>query len=112
MALLILTLVAVIAIAVLPVKLAAGFVGAERTGFGSVLVAVVLQFVLVAVVRALMPDGLAEIVAAVIVGSIVYAYALGTSVIKGFIVSVLATVIAVVAILMLGSSFALLAAAT
>ncbi len=109
---LILTLVAVIAIAVLPVKLAASFVGAERTGFGSALLAVVVQFVLVAVVRALLPDGLAEVVAALVVGSIVYAYALGTSVVKGFVISIVATVIAVVAVIMLGTSFALLASAT
>ncbi len=112
MSLLILTLVAVIAIVVLPVKLAAGFVGAERTGFGSALLAAVLQFVLVAIVRLLMPDGLAEIVAALIVGSIVYAYVLGTSVIKGFIISIVATVIALISVLMLGTSFALLASAT
>ncbi len=112
MSLLLLTLAAVIVIAVLPVKFAANFVGAERTGFGAVLLAVVLQFVLVTIARVLMPDGLAEILAALLVGSIVYAYALGTSVMKGFIISIIATVIAVIAVIMLGTSFALLASAT
>ena len=112
MSLLLLTLVAAIAIAILPVKLAAGFVGAERTEFGSVFIAVVVQFVLVAIVRLVLPDGLVEILAAVAVGSIVYAYALGTSAVKGFVISILATIIAVAAALMLGMSFALIASAT
>ena len=112
MSLLFLTLVAVIAVAVLPVMLAARVVGAERTGFGSALLAVVLQFVLTAIVKLLLPEGLAAIVASILIGSVIYAYALGTSVMKGFVVSIVATVIAVVAVVMLGTSFALLASAT
>ena len=112
MSLLILTLVAVVAIVVLPVKIAAGLVGAERTGFGSALLAAVLQFFLVAIVQMVMPDGFLEIVAAVIVGSVVYAYLLGTSVMKGLVISIVATVIAVIAVIMFGTSFALLASAT
>ncbi|WP_374012735.1 hypothetical protein [Pseudoxanthomonas koreensis] len=96
---------------VVPVMLAARMVGAERTGFGSALIAVILQMVLSAVVRSIASDQLIVVLVALIVGSGIYSFTLGTTLLKGFLVSIIATVIAVVAIVLLASSFAVIASA-
>ena len=110
--LLILTLAAVVGIAVLPVMLAARMMDAERQSFLASLIAVILQFVLMAVIQATLTEGMIAFAVALVVGSAIYAYVLGTSVLKGFAISILATVIALVAALMFGASFALLGSAT
>ena len=109
---LILTLAAVVGIAVVPVMLAARMMDAERPGFLAALIAVILQFVLMAVIQATLTEGMIAFAVALVAGSAIYAYVLGTSVLKGFVISILATVIAVIAALMFGASFALLGSAT
>lgn len=111
MSAIVLSLAVAIALATLPVMFAARVVGAERTGFGSAFLSVVLQLVLSAILKVLMPNAAAVMVVGVFAGSAIYAYVLGTSILKGFMISVIALVIALVAILLLGGSFALLASA-
>ena len=103
---LILIFAALVAILVLPVTFAARIIGAERTGFGAALFAVILQTVLSSFVEKLSVDPLIAIAIAIIGGSAVYSFTLGTTLLKGFLISVLATVIAMIAIVLLASSFA------
>ena len=104
---------AITCITVLPVMFAARIMGAERTGFGASAIAVILQYVLAAVFQVAMPESPIVLVIALLVGSAIYAYVLDTSVIKGFFISIISTVIALVAALLFGASFALhLASAT
>src|SRR3546814_4125551 len=86
---------------VVPVMLAARMVGAERTGFGTALIAVILQMVLYAVVRSLSSDQLLVILVALLVGTALYSLTLGTPLLKGFLVSIIPLVIAIVAAVLL-----------
>jgi hypothetical protein len=79
----IVVLAVVIAVAVLPVKFAASLMGAGRTGFGW----------------------------SVVVGSAIYAIILDTTFPKGFLIGVIAAVIAVLVVFVLGSLFAISVAA-
>ena len=101
--------IAVVAAMVVPVMIAARMVGAERTGFGTALIAVILQAVLSVVVRFAAQDQLLVVVVAIIAGSAIYSFALGTSFLKGFLVSIIATVIGLVLIVLLATSFAAIA---
>src|SRR3546814_7332057 len=75
---------------VVPVMLAARMVGAERTGFGTALIAVILQMVLSAVVRSISSNKYIVILVALIVASAIYSFTLGTTLLKGFLVSIIA----------------------
>ena len=107
---LILMFAALVAVAVLPVMFAARMVGAERTGFGTVLITVILQIILSGLVEQFVPDQLIAVAIAIIGGSVIYSFTLGTTLLKGFLISILATVIAV--IILLAGSFAVIANAT
>jgi hypothetical protein len=109
---LILMFAALVAVLVFPVMFAARMVGAERTAFGSALLAVILQIVLSGLVEQFAPDQLIAVVIAIIGGSAIYSFTLSTTLLKGFLISIIATAIAVVAIVLLASSFAVIANAT
>ena len=87
---------AFILVAVMPVKLAAHWVGAERTGFVPVLLAVLVSGALA---------GLAQQVAfvgpvlSVLAGTFVFKLVLGTTMPRAFVISVLAVVIVIGAVL-------------
>ena len=97
---------ALTSILVLPVMFAARMVGAERTGFGSSFVAVILQIVLSGLVEEFAADQLIAFAVAIIGGSAVYSFSLGTTLFRGFVISVIATVVALIAIFVLAGSFA------
>lgn len=102
----IIILAIVIAAVVVPVMLAARFVGAGNVGFGSALVAVILQSALSAATRALAPNPAVALLVAVVAGSAIYAFVLNTTLVKGFLIGVISTVIAVVVFMLFGSLFA------
>lgn len=99
----------VVAVAVVPVILAARFVGAGRSGFGSTLIAVIMQSALSSATRALAPSLGVALLVAIVAGSAIYAFVLDTTLIRGFLIGVVSTVIGVVVLLIFGS---LLAAGT
>ena len=105
-------LTALIAVLIFPVMLAARMVGAERTGFGSALLAVFLQACLSALLQAFSSNPVFSIGVAVVGGSAIYAFSLGTSLLKGFVISVLATIIALVVLVIFAGTFAAMANAT
>ena len=96
----------VIAALVVPVMLAARFVGAGRLGFGSVSVAVILQSALSLLTRSFAPNLGVALLVAVVAGSAIYAFVLDTTLVKGILIGVISTAIAVVVIVLLGSLFA------
>ena len=63
---LILMFAALVAVAVLPVMFAARMVGAERTGFGTVLITVILQIILSGLVEQFVPDQLIAVAIAIV----------------------------------------------
>lgn len=95
------------AIAVIPVMLAARLVGAGRHSFGAALLAVILQAILSVVLRSASLSPLVIIIVAVLVGSAIYAYALDTTMVRGFLLSIIAAVISVLVVVGLGSLLAL-----
>ena len=95
------------AIAVIPVMLAARLVGAGRHGFGAALLAVILQAILSVVLRSASLSPLVIIIVAVLVGSAIYAYVLDTTMVRGFLLSIIAAVISVLVVVGLGSLLAL-----
>lgn len=104
----ILTVIAVgFLVAVIPVMLAAKLVGAGRQGFGAALLAVVLQAILSIVLRSVALNPLLIIIVAVLVGSAIYAYVLDTTMVRGFLISVVAAVISVLIVVGLAGLFAL-----
>ncbi|TZF81395.1 hypothetical protein [Cognatilysobacter lacus] len=103
-------LCALAGILVLPVMLGARFVGAERTGFGPALVAVVLQSCLVFAVGYFAPNVLGVLVGFVL-GAVLYAYTLGTTVPRGAGISVVSGGISMVISFLFASSFAIMASA-
>ncbi len=105
-------LFALVAALLLPVMLAARMVGAGRTGFGSALLAVFLQACLSALLQAFSSNPIFAIGVTIVGGSAIYAFALDTSLLKGLVVSVLATIIAFFVILLLAGTFAVMANAT
>ena len=94
-------------IAVFPVMFAAKLVGAGRHGFGASLLAVILQAILSVVLRSVALSPVLIIVIAILAGSAIYAYVLHTTMLRGFLLSVIAAVISVLIVLGLASLFAL-----
>ena len=92
-------------IAVAPVMFAARLVGAGRHGFGASLLAVILQAILSVLLRSAALSPLLIIIVAILAGSAIYAYVLDTSMIRGFLLSIIATVISMLVILGLASLF-------
>jgi hypothetical protein len=87
-------LLVVVVVTVLPVMLAAGLVGARNAGFWAALVAVLLHAGLSQLAHHLIGDPLLALVLRLLGGAAIYAYALETSLWRGFAVSVLAVAIA------------------
>lgn len=103
MTLIVLWTAAIVVVAVAPVMISARLLGAARTGFGAALLAVIAQAVLSALARLFAP-GLAVIIGLMVVGgSAIYAWVLGTTLLRGFGISILATVITAVATMILGT---------
>lgn len=95
-------------VAIYPVMLAARMVGAGRTGVGTVLFALLLQAIFGIEIRLLVADPLLQGLAAVLIGSTIYAFVLDTSILRGFAISVITLVIVVLGLLLfagLGSAF-------
>ena len=94
-------------IAVFPVMFAAKIVGAGRHTFGPALLAVILQGMLSIGLHAAALSPLVTMAIAVVVGSAIYAFVLDTSIVRGFFLSIIATIITVVVILGLAAIFAI-----
>ena len=101
-----------VALATLPVMFFARIVGAKRAGFGFALLAVTLVFALAATVRFLLPNEISATAVNAVASSAVFAYTLGISALKGFVISVAVHATTFVVFLLLSSSFVLLASAT
>lgn len=95
----------VVAFAVVPVMLAARFVGAGRRGFGTALVAVIAQSALSAATREFAPNLGVALLVAVVAGSAIYAFVLDTTLIRGFLIGIVSTVIGVVVLVIIGNLF-------
>ena len=105
---LVLLFVAVICLATIPVMLAAKMLGAGNPGFGSALLANFLSGCFSAALDHFLPDGGILVIAIAVVGSAaIFAFVLGTTIIRGFFISVLAVLIVVAAIFLLGGSVSL-----
>lgn len=92
---------------VFPVMYADRLVDAERTGFGAALIAVIGQLVLSVLVSAIAPTQFVGVLIGVVGGSAIYAFTLGTSLLKGFIISIVALVVGIIALFVLLGSFAI-----
>ena len=103
-----LSLLVLVVIAVFPVMLAARLMEAERTAFGPAVLAVILQLALAVVVQLMFDTGIISLLVALLASSALYAFVLGTTILRGFLIGIIATIIAIVTAFMLGSSFALL----
>lgn len=96
----------ILAVLVLPVMLAARLVGAARTGFGAALVAVILQLVLSVPVRRFIADESLVLGVEVVAGAAIFSLVLGTTLLKGLVVSIVATVLSIIAMALLAGAFA------
>jgi hypothetical protein len=97
-------LVFLFVVILLPVKLAAGWAGAERTGFGSCFIAVVLALVINALAGSVIKYGA---FVSIFVTAIAYMLVLGTTYLRGVLIAVLEIVILYgFAILFAGALFA------
>lgn len=98
---------AVLAVAlVVPVMFGARLVGARNTGFGSALLAVVILAVLSAVIDGVVTNELIAFVAMAAIGAMVLAGVLGTTILRGLAISVIATIIQVGVVLLLAVALA------
>ena len=89
---------------VVPVMIAARIVGARKTGFGSAVFALFLQLVLGAGLLQLGPGPTVALIAVVVGGALIYAFALDTTILRGFIVSLLVGLITAAIALLIGGS--------
>lgn len=107
----ILLVVIIVALIVFPVMLSARVLGAAKASFGAALLAVIAQVILSALTRHFAPSQFIAICIMAIGGSAIYAYVLDTTLLRGFFISILATVITVIAIIVLRGIFAAVSAA-
>ena len=98
-------LVALVAIILLPVKVAASILGANNTGLGSVLLAVFLHTCLSIAVQKMVSGQLLHVLLSFAGGSVIFALILGTTMLRGFAISILASVITLIALLLLAGTF-------
>ena len=101
----ILWIAVLVAVIVFPVMLSARVLGAARTSFGAALLAVIAQIILSALTRYFDSSHLIMFCIMAIGGSVIYAYFLSTTLLRGFFISILATVISGVAIVLLAGMF-------
>ncbi len=92
-------LVVLVLLALLPVKIAAGAMGARRTSFGACLVAVILAFIVNAVFGRLFAYGW---FVSVLVTGFAYMLVLDTTYLRGVMIAVLQAVVSFLLVLLLG----------
>ena len=109
---LILIFLAIAIALIFPVMLSARMVGADRTGFGPAFIAVIFQALLSICLTKFVHSPILEILTTLVGGSAIYALTLGTSFLKGFLVSIISTIITLIVAFALASSFAVMASAT
>ena len=93
-----------IVIAVPSTMIAANMMETERSGFVITLIAVIVQFVMSAVVHATLGQGFVAMATSTILGSGIYAYIIGTSIFNGLIISIIATLISLILTLSIGAT--------
>jgi hypothetical protein len=85
--------------------IAARLVKANKTGFGSAVLALFLQLILAGAMLNLGPGPTLALIISVIGGAVIYAFALDTTILRGFIVSLLAGLIATAIAYLVAGSF-------
>ena len=98
--------------AIYPVMIAARMVDAKKTGPGAALFAVLLQGMVGALIQLTLIDPIISGVVAVLAGSMIYALILQTTILRGFVISIIAIAIGVAFLLLfvgLGGAFLALA---
>ena len=103
---LLLILAILVALLVVPVMLAARLVGAGKTGFGSALLAVVLQVCLSGVTQQVVASRPATLLIGIVVGSAIFALVLDTTWLRGVAIGLLSAIIGAVVAFLLASSLA------
>lgn len=104
MGMMVLIFFAVLAITVVPIMIAARIVGAGNTGFGSCLTAAFLLTVINTITSGMVGDDLIGAAINAVVGAVVFKFVLDTTYVRGFCISVLATVIVIVGMLALAGT--------
>jgi len=92
-------------IIIYPIMLAARLVGAGKTGFGSVVFSLFLLVIAGIVIRMFITNEIGVGLVTIPVGAIIYSFALDTTILRGFAISVLAVLIVVVSVLALSGIF-------
>jgi hypothetical protein len=92
-------------IIIYPIMLAARLVGAGKTGFGSVVFSLFLLAIAGILIRLFITDEIVVGLITIPVGSIIYSFALDTTILRGFAISVLAVLIIVVSVMALAGIF-------
>jgi hypothetical protein len=105
---LVFSLAIIFVIIIYPVMLAARFVGAGKTGFGSVVFALFLLVIAGILIRLFVTNEIGVGLITIPVGSIIYSFALDTTILRGFAISILAVTIVVVAVVLLSGVFGVL----
>ena len=102
---LVISLTIIFVIIIYPIMLAARLVGAGKTGFGSVVFALILLVTAGLIIRLFITDEIVVGLVTIPAGSVIYAFALDTTILRGFAIAILAAVIVLVAALMLSGIF-------
>ena len=92
-------------IIIYPIMLAARLVGAGKTGVGSVVFSLFLLLIAGVLIRLFTTNEMAVGLITIPVGSIIYSFALDTTILRGFAISILAVLIVVVALIALSGIF-------
>ena len=102
---LVISLALIFLIIIYPVMLAARFVGAGKTGLGSVIFSIFLLVIAGVLIRLFVTNEIAVGLITIPVGSIIYSFALDTTILSGFAISIQAALIVVVAFIALSGIF-------
>ena len=105
---LVISLTIIFIIIIYPIMLAARLVGAGKTGFGSVVFSLFLLIIAGVLIRLFTTNEIGVGLITIVVGSIIYSFALDTTILRGFAISILAALIVVVAFIALSGVFAVL----
>jgi hypothetical protein len=89
-----------VGVTVVPVMVGARVVGARKTGFGSALFAVILLAVLSAFTQEFVPDEVLAFLVSAAGGAAIFAFTLGTTLLRGLAVSVVVVAVQVVVIVL------------
>jgi hypothetical protein len=98
---LLIALFIIAAITVFPVMIAARMVGAKNTSFGYALLALILQGVMSALLNTFIHRPLLSAVLSLLLGPAIYAGVLKTTYLRGFVISILFVLIALLFLLLL-----------